>query len=546
MKKVTFIIAVLFSLMAISQVTNEGKPVSWDLDLERKIDYIHLPIIDLDKIVEEDELSKDLQGVPYRIGVPIAAKYSTDNSGLWTDLNNGDRIWQLAIHSEGAIQMSFNFESFKLPVGAKLYFYNDSKSDLLGAYTHTQNQESGILGTWFVQGDKIWIEYYEPSEVAGEGELSLENVVHCYRSAGKHQSAAAQQKLNESGDCNHDVDCPIGADWEDFKELNKKAAAFLNMNNGYICSGTMINNTAFDYTPYFLTADHCYDGSNPASWAMRFRWISTSPSCGTTTGSTNGPTYRTISGATLRAVNSATDFCLVEINSTPPAAWDLTYAGWDKSDAYPTMGVGIHHPGGDIMKVCRDNDQWIKTTIGGKSVWRNNQAQGSWDIGVTEQGSSGSALYDQNGRIVGQLWAGSSECVGTDDNDLYDIYGRVGVSWTGSSAATRLSDWLDPLGTDPDFIDGYSASAEVDEFLNNLIDIYPNPTTGVVNVQIKNSTSDFTYSVFNAIGQEVTKGNISTSNAVIDMQDLNDGLYFIKLAENNSQKHMIKKVVVRK
>ena len=39
------------------------------------------------------------------------------------------------------------------------------------------------------------------------------------------------------------------------------AAAFLDM-GGYICSGSMINNTNNDLTPYFLTAWHCIDGSN--------------------------------------------------------------------------------------------------------------------------------------------------------------------------------------------------------------------------------------------------------------------------------------------
>ena len=52
----------------------------------------------------------------------------------------------------------------------------------------------------------------------------------------------------------------------------------------------------------------------------------------------------------------------------------------------------------------------------------------AWDEGVTEPGSSGSPLFDQNGRIIGQLYGGSAACQGTSANG-YDYYGRLGVSW---------------------------------------------------------------------------------------------------------------------
>jgi len=545
MKKLTTIFAMLSCTIALAQVTNEGKPASWDIDIEKSLTYIDLPEIDLAQIVAEDIVRDELQGVPYRIGVPIDVLLSSQTSGIWTVLENGDRIWRLALHSKGAIQMSVNFDQFKLPIGGKLYLYDESRSDLLGAYTSVQNQESGVLGTWFVKGDKLCIEYYEPKEKIGQGELSVENIIHCYRVADKHQLEHQQKNLNDSGDCNHDVDCPIGSDWEVHKEINKRSVAFLNMNNGYICSGTLINNAEFDYTPYFLTANHCYDGSNPASWAMRFNWISPNPSCGTTTGSTNS-SFNTISGSTLRAKNAATDFCLVEINSVPPSVWNLTWAGWDKTDIAPDFVVGIHHPSGDIMKICRDDSGVVKRVNAGAQTWEITAAGGGWELGVTEGGSSGSALYDQDGRIVGQLYGGLAACNGTNDNGQKDYYGRLGISWNGANASVRLKDWLDPLNSNPDYIDSYSATADVDEFLSNTIDIFPNPTSGIINVQIENSSSEFSFYLFNSIGQKVHNGEILNSNATIDMRNLEDGLYFIKLSEKNTQKYILKKIVLRK
>ncbi len=56
------------------------------------------------------------------------------------------------------------------------------------------------------------------------------------------------------------------------KDINKKAVALIVVNNSYWCSGSLVNNTSNDGTPYFLTANHCY--SNPSQWAFMFNWIS--------------------------------------------------------------------------------------------------------------------------------------------------------------------------------------------------------------------------------------------------------------------------------
>ena len=74
-----------------------------------------------------------------------------------------------------------------------------------------------------------------------------------------------------------------------------------------------------------------------------------------------------------------------------------------------------------------------------------------WDLGATEGGSSGSPLFDQHHRIVGQLHGGQAAC-GNDDPDWY---GRLFTSWTGDgTAGGRLSDWLDPLNSGLVTLDG--------------------------------------------------------------------------------------------
>lgn len=453
MKKNIFFVAVLFSLYSYAQVTNEGKPKSWkNLSNTESISPIILPSFDQKAIEDEDKINDNRFDRPWRFGYMHSVDYGFEQ-GQWDTLKNGDRIWRILISSPGALSLNVIFDEFYMPEGGSVYLYNNERTDLLGAYTAIQNQESGILGTWLVEGDSLWIEYYEPANVLGQGKLHIAKATHGYRNA---ESFNLAKGLNDSGNCNLDVDCSIGSDWQEFKDHNKKSVGILLSGGSGFCSGSLINNTENDGTPFFLTANHCY--SNPAAWAFRFGWISPDPICASTENSTNGPTNMTLSGASLRARNAASDFCLVEINTEIPSDWDRVWAGWDKSDNFPTFQVGIHHPSGDIMKVCRDDDPATKEVNAGAQTWEivGGGNSGGWEIGVTEPGSSGSPLFDQNGRIIGQLYGGGAACAGTNDNDLFDYYGRFGVSWdAGSSSSDRLLDWLDPSETNPDILDSY-------------------------------------------------------------------------------------------
>ena len=503
----------LFSLVTFSQVTNEGLPTSWFLTSDElsSVEANTLPSFDLQAIKDEDKTNDYLFDKPWRFGYMHSVDYGLED-GNWDVLDNGDKIWRILISSEGALSLNFIFDNLFIPKGGSLYLYNDDHSDLLGAYTHKQNQEGGVLGTWLVNGDSVWIEYYEPLSVQGQGTLHIAKATHGYRNADTFNLAKG---LNDSGDCNLDIDCSIGEDWEELKEHNKRSAGILLSGGSGFCSGALINNTENDGTPYFLTANHCY--SNPASWAFRFGWISPNSVCATTENSSNGPTNMTISGATLRARDAGSDFALVEINSEIPEEWDRVFAGWDKSDNFPEFQVGIHHPSGDVMKVCRDDNPATKEVNGGAQTWEivGGGVFGGWEIGVTEPGSSGSPLFDQEGRIIGQLFGGGAACSGTNDNNQFDYYGRVGVSWEGAgTSSTRLRDWLDPQNTGNDTMDPYpaltvypydSGISSIDSPLDGVLTSSEVITVTIINYG-ENSISNFD------VSYQVDGGSIVTEN----------------------------------
>ncbi|HKK39464.1 MAG TPA: T9SS type A sorting domain-containing protein, partial [Cryomorphaceae bacterium] len=161
-----------------------------------------------------------------------------------------------------------------------------------------------------------------------------------------------------------------------------------------------------------------------------------------------GPTNQSISGGTLLSSNDESDFALLELNNTPPTSYNVCYSGWDATDSENSVSssYGIHHPSGDVKKICFDDDAPYHDVLNSfvNQVWYIDE----WELGVTEGGSSGSPLFNQNGLIIGQLAGGQAACNGDVNNGSFDYYGRMGVSWNyGSTPTTSLRFALDQANT---------------------------------------------------------------------------------------------------
>ncbi len=444
----------LLNLVSVfGQITNLGQPKSWALKTDHaQLNSINMPAFDVEPYRIQDSINDSQKIGPWRFGHKHQVNYNLENSGVWTQLQNGDRIWRLHVKSKDALSINFIFEDLFLPQGATIYIHKPDRSAYLGAYTAINNNVEKTLGTDLISGEEAIIEYYEPVNVLGQGTLTVTNIVHGYRDISIHENEV-MKALNSSGDCNRDIKCLTDPEPLWLNESHSVAMIVVGGNGS--CTGTLVNNTAQDGTPYFLTANHCL--GNPANWAFRFKWIAPTPVCATTANSpdmANNTQFQTANGAVLRASNAGSDFALVEITNLTLAmaqSWGLYYAGWDHTGNAVPAAIGIHHPSGDIMKYARENNALTQVNSGGALCWE----VANWDEGVTEPGSSGSGLWDLNHRLVGQLYGGAAACSGTNDNGQYDVYGRFDVSWNGASAATRLRDWLDPSSTSTGTIDGW-------------------------------------------------------------------------------------------
>ena len=311
-----------------------------------------------------------------------------------------------------------------------------------GPVTSAQNLTKGEFLTDLIKGNLAIFHLFEPAGIKGASQLHIKKVVHAYYNLFKSLDAGTR----ESGSCEKDVVCY--PDW--LEESNAVALVLLSSGSAW-CSGSLLNNTAQDRRAFFLTAFHCIDDnqdgilqsseiSAAGNWAFRFRYRTTICS-GTTVES-----YFTYNHDNFRAAWHTTDFALVELVNSPLYDPRVAFLGWDRSGATPTKGTGIHHPEGDVMKISFDNDKLKETSYlknNGSNFWRVDWG-GYSDIGATEPGSSGSPLFDQNKRVVGQLYGGYSAC---GNSDMRDWYGCLYRSWTGGGTnSTRLSNWLVPNG----------------------------------------------------------------------------------------------------
>ncbi len=70
----------------------------------------------------------------------------------------------------------------------------------------------------------------------------------------------------------------------------------------------------------------------------------------------------------------------------------------------------------------------------------------------------------------------------------------------------------------------------------NSIHIYPNPTTGIVNIDL-NGNKDFTVQVFNLLGEEVLRKHMTNFSNEMDLSTQPKGIYFVKSFDGTKMYH---------
>lgn len=392
-------------------------------------------------------------GEPLVFAIPNFVAMSPWNSGVWQE--QGDSmVWSLRVRAPGAMSLSFGFGRFKLPAGGSLWIRSPEHGIVLGPFTDKDNSHHGQLWTPILPGWRADLELRIPRHMSNHLELELTAINQGFRALPGQAwypgaSAIVSPALNQPGACNVDVVCPEGELWSG--EIRSVGLVTVEWK---ACSGTLLNNTSQDLTPYFLTAEHCGIVPGNAQSVVVY-WNYQKSSC---RGARDGNLSQFTLGSFFRAgwgAQGGSDFTLVELVSKPQASFFPHWAGWDRRDLIPREAVAIHHPQGAEKSISLDQDQLSLATasdglgVGDPSMYLK---VGAWDLGTTEPGSSGCGLWNMEHRLVGQLWGGSASCKFPQGSDYF---GRFWASWEGGgTSSTRLKDHLDPLGTNQETMAG--------------------------------------------------------------------------------------------
>jgi lysyl endopeptidase len=372
-------------------------------------------------------------------------------AGSWDEPVAGIARWRLRLRSDGASSLSLRLEALQLPAGAALRYSGLSGEDLQGPFG---GEVGEVLWLPLVRAEQALLEATMPAAQRDRFALHIAEVFHGYRGFASGDGVDAKGQFGNSGSCNVNAICE-----ESRWGAQLRSVVLLTRDNSALCTGTLVNNLRQDGRPLILTANHCgIRSSNIASVRAYFNVQKAACS-----GTSDGPINQVIGARRFLARDTNSDFTLIELANAPPASFNAFYAGWDaRSGITPQSGSSIHHPAGDDKKIslyssaARSVENQLIGSAG--NSFQVDAWEVRWSSGTTQQGSSGAALWDQNGRAVGMLSGGGASCATPNEPDYF---GRLERAWiAGGDCAQQLKAQLDPDNLGNLFLDGRNSGPE--------------------------------------------------------------------------------------
>ncbi|MEL7061308.1 MAG: serine protease [Acidobacteriota bacterium] len=387
---------------------------------------------DLEEIARADALRASIGRVAhFAVTRSLDIDPLAQTHGVWDRRTGETVLWRLEVRSPGARTLSLAFDTFELPPGARLEIGVPGGARLR-PLVRADRTDNGTLWTPTLAGDTLQLALRVPIEHLDVLDLHLTAVQHGYAGFGGDDPPF--------GTCQPDVACrELEPTWQEVG----RSVGLLTVDGVRFCSGFLLNNTAVDERPLFLTAKHCGVRPDNAD-SVVVRWNVHPRTCG----GAASPERRIGSfslGARVLASDTATDFVLLELDHPVDRRHGVRFAGWSRSALPPQRTVSVHHPQATAQKIAVDYDAPRPTRHLERRARRHadHWMVRAWEVGSTEGGSSGAPLFDERGLAVGWLHGGHAAC----GNREPDWFGRLAAAWDGPTPETRLRDWLDPAET---------------------------------------------------------------------------------------------------
>ncbi|MBO7277759.1 MAG: T9SS type A sorting domain-containing protein [Bacteroidales bacterium] len=537
-KTLIAILALILSIGAYAQISTEENPYSFKIDgfNHQAIKTLEVEKPDLTQVIAEDE-ENDSQQKMMRFGVILPIYKNFFDIAEKTQTTEGT-IWTLSVESKDAQALIFYSDNFNLPRSGKLFLYNPEKTKILGAFTHRNNNESNTFATEYIEGDKIIIEYFQASNETQQPQIELTEIGYAYRGITK-----LSDEYRSSGDCNVNVNCSEG---DEFRDQQRGVCRIqVRMSSYYIgwCTGTLVNNTNYDLKPYVLSAAHCIEDVASNSYYSQFVFYFKYENSGCAVTNAEPSRSKSLTGTSVKAydntyASNGSDFALFLLNDDVPQSYSPYWCGWDKRNTAVNNGVGIHHPSGDVKKISTFVTRIQSSTYGSNDAthWYVDWAETENGWGIMEGGSSGSALFNPNGRIIGTLTGGASGC-DVSASYKYDLYGKMSYHWesNGNANARKLKPWLDPTDSGVNYIDGMDYNTSSLQQLSNqtIANIYPNPTKDQITITLNQASNQAKVEIYDQTGRNIHTQTI-TNTQTISLNHLPKGIYNVKITNEKS------------
>ena len=402
-----------------------------------------------------------LVGVNKAIGAAVSFTGSQNLGSRTRDLalgamrgdGQGGFTWTASLRSPGAEAMRVHVTGLDLPEGAALYVYNE-KGMAFGPYTGRGPLGTGDLFSNTVFGEQLLMQLQAPAgarvpgfRVEEVGVMGKRFLVPHYNPNGVFDPNDLASLGNAKAFCSYNASCIVNAACQSSTAVNtaKDAVATMLFTSGgsqYICTGQLIADTVTtSVIPYFLTAHHCISSSGEASSLETFFDYQTTCSSPNCTQPYNG--VGDTVGATIKATGSSSDYSLLQLSSTPTTPDGVaTYLGWSTTDIANTTTqlYRVSHPKGAPQAYSEQRVDPTKGTC--RTLPRGSFLYSKDNLGATEGGSSGSAVVNGSGQIVGQLYG----ACGTHLNDVCDANNNATVDGAFAASYPNLAAFLNPGG----------------------------------------------------------------------------------------------------
>ncbi|QZE15749.1 trypsin-like serine protease [Halosquirtibacter laminarini] len=417
MKKVYFLLVFMISVFFLygnNMADNTPKPYTkYKMVLNRsnqQVFTVTLPLFNNHDLREmfPVEKSKRLQiAFPYSLNLNFIRKATK------IDYEDKSCAYLMKIASKDALFLSMQFSKMQINSGMHLFVYGNKTNTFHPVQNGMENSMGGFQSCLY-KGDTLFVELDVPSDLGVETcHIQLGSVKHGFRNLAEFDDNAFQEKqFKVSGSCQVDINCTDNEEYQ----LLKRSVCRLLISGEYVCTGTLINSKGGEKPPYVLTANHCIS-SDATARNTYYHFNYESYRCS----GFDGPHYDLVYGGTVKATAEDLDFCLVEMNTKLSPSNNAYYAGWDATGMFTPDVVGIHHPSGDVKKYSISHEAPTFGNYGQGIVANSSVHIKKWNLGTTEGGSSGSALFDDK-KIIGSLIGGVSKCGNPYDDYYSSLY----------------------------------------------------------------------------------------------------------------------------